>query len=127
MKRVKQLFTSTVLVILFFGISKVTGLIRGNLVAGRFGIGGEFDAFTAANQLPELFFVLIAGGALAAAFIPVYSNYLTDQRQKEAAELLHSTLTLRGFSNFHDQFGVQRGLSGASRPDTLFTRLRNER
>jgi peptidoglycan biosynthesis protein MviN/MurJ (putative lipid II flippase) len=40
-------------------------------VAQAFGTGPELDAFTAANQLPEVFFVLIAGGSLAAAFIPV--------------------------------------------------------
>lgn len=78
----------------FFGLSKVTGLIRGRFVAGRFGAGDEFDAFTAANQLPELFFVLIAGGALAAAFIPIYTEYLKDEKLKEALKLTHSTLTL---------------------------------
>ena len=79
---------------LFFGVSKVTGLARGILVGRRFGAGDEFDAFTAANQLPELFFVLIAGGALAAAFIPVYTEYLTDEDLKEANRLLHSTISL---------------------------------
>lgn len=94
MKKVRHLLRSTVLVILFFGISKVTGLLRSNLVGNRFGTGGEFDAFTAANQLPEVFYVLIAGGALAAAFIPVYSAYLTEQKTKESYRLLHTTLTL---------------------------------
>ncbi len=94
MNRTRQLLQSTILVILFFGLSKVTGLVRGQLVANRFGTGGEFDAFTAANQLPELFYVLIAGGALAAAFIPVFSSYLSDERLVEAMRLTHSTLTL---------------------------------
>ncbi len=92
--RLQHLLRSTVLVMFFFGVSKVTGLIRGNLVAGRFGTGAEFDAFTAANQLPELFYVLIAGGALAAAFIPVYANYLADEETKKSLALTHSTLTL---------------------------------
>lgn len=78
----------------FFGLSKVTGLIRGRFIAGRFGAGDEFDAFTAANQLPELFFVLIAGGALAAAFIPIYTEYLKDEKLKEALKLTHTTLSL---------------------------------
>lgn len=94
MIRVRQLFRSTVLVMLFFGISKVTGLARGILVGRRFGTGDEFDAFTAANQLPELFFVLIAGGALAAAFIPIYTDALVNREQKEVYRLLHSTISL---------------------------------
>lgn len=94
MSRVRQLLQSTFWVILFFGLSKITGLIRNDLVANEFGTGPEMDAFTAANQLPELFFTLIAGGALAAAFIPVYTAYLADEKAKEAAQLLHTTLTL---------------------------------
>ena len=78
----------------FFGLSKITGLIRGRLVAGRFGAGDEFDAFTAANQLPELFFVLIAGGALAAAFIPIYTDYLKDEKLKEALATHEPSLSL---------------------------------
>lgn len=94
MVKVDKLFRSTIWVMLFFGLSKITGLARGILVGRRFGAGDEFDAFTAANQLPELFFVLIAGGALAAAFIPVYTEYLTDDDRSEAYTLLHSTLNL---------------------------------
>ena len=94
MERFRQVFRSVILVMGFFGLSKITGLIRARLVAGRFGAGDEFDAFTAANQLPELFFVLIAGGALAAAFIPIYTDYLKDDKLKEALKLTHSTLSL---------------------------------
>ncbi|MEM8860452.1 MAG: murein biosynthesis integral membrane protein MurJ [Chloroflexota bacterium] len=94
MNRFSRIFRSAILVIGFFGLSKITGLIRGRLVAGRFGASDEFDAFTAANQLPELFFVLIAGGALAAAFIPIYTDYLKSERLKEALQLTHSTMSL---------------------------------
>ncbi|MDJ0757111.1 MAG: murein biosynthesis integral membrane protein MurJ [Ardenticatenaceae bacterium] len=94
MNRVSQLFQSSVLVIAFFGLSKITGLFRQRQIALTFGTSGEMDAFNAANQLPELFFVLIAGGALAAAFIPVYTNYVTGERIKEALRLTHSTMTV---------------------------------
>ncbi|MCA9980518.1 MAG: hypothetical protein KDD89_06790, partial [Anaerolineales bacterium] len=94
MNRVRHLFTSTLLVMLFFGISKITGLIRTRLVGDVFGTSPAFDAFTAANQLPELFYVLIAGGALAAAFIPVYSAYLTNERAREGLRLTQTVLTL---------------------------------
>ncbi len=94
MTKIRHLLQSTALVMLFFGVSKVTGLVRGNLVGREFGTGGAFDAFTAANQLPELFYTLIAGGALAAAFIPVYSAYLGEGQKRESLRLLHTTLTL---------------------------------
>jgi len=72
----------------------MTGLLRARLVSAQFGTGSEYDAFIAANQLPEVFVTLISGGALAAAFIPVYSSYLKSQKSKESAQLANSILTL---------------------------------
>ncbi len=94
MDRARHLLRSSVLVILFLGLGKVTGLIRLQLIARRFGTSAAYDAFTAANQLPEVFFVLIAGGSLAAAFIPVYSNYLNNESRQKAMALGNSILTI---------------------------------
>lgn len=95
MNRARHLLQSTIIVILLFGLNKVTGFARLLLVGNVFGTGDEADAFAAANQLPELLFVLIAGGALAAAFIPVYVGYLQDGRKaQDAARLANSMLTL---------------------------------
>ncbi|MCO5194176.1 MAG: murein biosynthesis integral membrane protein MurJ [Anaerolineae bacterium] len=95
MNRTRHLLQSTILVVFLFGLNKVTGFVRLLLVGNAFGTGAEADAFAAANQLPELFFVLVAGGALAAAFIPVYTAYLKDQEKaKDAARLANTILTL---------------------------------
>ncbi len=94
MNRARHLLQSSTLVILFFAIDKVVGLARTLLIGRAFGTGIEYDAFTAANQLPEVFVTLISGGALAAAFIPVYSEYLTSERAKTAARIANSALTL---------------------------------
>ena len=59
-----------------------------------FGTGPEVDAFATANQLPELLLALLAAGALSAAFIPVYSGYLTQSRRRQAAALANTVLTL---------------------------------
>jgi len=94
MERARHLLRSSVIVIALLGLGKVTGLFRTRMVSGTFGTSSAFDAFTAANQLPELFVTLISGGALAAAFIPVYSAYLTSKKSKESAQLANSILTL---------------------------------
>ena len=78
----------------FLAIDKLFGLVRTQLVSATFGTNAAYDAFTAANQLPELFVTLISGGALAAAFIPVYSAYLTSKKDKETAQLANTVLTL---------------------------------
>lgn len=94
MNRARHLLRSSILVILLFGLGKITGLIRTRLVSTAFGTGAEFDAFTAANQLPEVFFTVIAGGSLAAAFIPVYVDYLINKSAKESLRLANTVLTL---------------------------------
>ncbi|MGH2538010.1 MAG: murein biosynthesis integral membrane protein MurJ [Candidatus Promineifilaceae bacterium] len=93
MERARHLLRSSLIVIAFLAATKLTGLLRTRLVAAAFGTGSEIDAFTAANQLPELFVTLISAGALAAAFIPVYSASLSrDGRQ--SARLANSVITL---------------------------------
>lgn len=94
MNRARHLLQSSIIVIAFFALGKVTGLLRTRLVGLTFGTGPAFDAFTAANQLPEVFFVLIAGGSLAAAFIPVYSDHLHNQEAGSGARLANTILTL---------------------------------
>lgn len=94
MNRARHLLKSSLIVIIFYALGKLTGLVRIRLVSTTFGTGAEYDAFTAANQLPELFFTIIAGGSLAAAFIPVYSEYLTSRSARQSARLANTILTL---------------------------------
>lgn len=94
MLRARHLLRSSLFVIVIFAIGKIVGLFRSRLVAQAFGTSPVFDAFTAANQLPEVFFVVIAGGSLAAAFIPVYSQYLSQESRKDSLRLANTVLTL---------------------------------
>ena len=94
MNRARHLLQSSTLVILFFALDKVIGLARTLLIGRAFGTGADYDAFTAANQLPEVFVTLISGGALAAAFIPVYSAHLNSPKAQAAARVANAILTL---------------------------------
>jgi hypothetical protein len=53
------------------------GLVRNIIIARQFGIGADLDAYYAAFKLPDLLFTVVAGGALATAFIPVFTDVLT--------------------------------------------------
>lgn len=78
---------STLIVAIFFGMEKVLGFLRQIFIARQFGLSAELDAFNAANNLPDLLFALISGGALAMALIPVLSQYLQEKGHKAAWEL----------------------------------------
>ena len=93
MSRSRHLVRSSLLVLALFVLEKITGLGKLFLMTRLFGTGAAADAFTAANQLPELFLSTLTGGAIAAAFIPVYSAYLTSQRPAQAEALGNTVLT----------------------------------
>src|SRR4030066_2352397 len=78
---------STLIVAVFFGLEKVLGFARNILTARQFGLSPKFDAYNAANNLPDLLFALISGGALAIAFIPVLSETLQKQDRQAAWDL----------------------------------------
>jgi putative peptidoglycan lipid II flippase len=74
---------------LLFG--QLASLARSILVAATFGASPELDAFTAANRVSETLFLLVAGGALGSAFIPMFTGMLT-RNEKESAWKLASAL-----------------------------------
>ena len=78
---------STLIVAVFFGLEKVLGFVRQVIIARQFGLSPELDAFNAANNLPDLLFALISGGALAIAFIPVLTETLQKQDRMAAWDL----------------------------------------
>lgn len=86
--------SSTLIVMGGMLASLAIGIVRQRVVAVRFGTSGELDAFTAANGIPELLFTMLAGGALAFAFIPVYSEFLDRKDGKGANNLVSSVLNL---------------------------------
>ena len=71
-----QLARNIVLVGGLFALASTAGLFRNVLIAQQFGISSALDAYYAAFKLPDLLFTLVAGGALATAFVPVLSEFL---------------------------------------------------
>lgn len=90
-KRNRQIARSTVTVMLAFAAAKVISLFQTLIIAQTFGVGNELDAYVAANRIPELIVILISGGALTHAFIPIFSGFLA-QGDADAAWQLSSHL-----------------------------------
>ncbi|MEW6716655.1 MAG: murein biosynthesis integral membrane protein MurJ [Chloroflexota bacterium] len=91
-----RVFRSSLLLAGFFGLDKVLALIRQVVIARQFGLSPELDAFNAANNLPDLLFALISGGAMAVAIIPVLTEYL-ETRGRSAAWDVFSRLANLAF------------------------------
>jgi len=63
-------------------LSRITGLIRENLIAAIFGASAHTDAFFVAFRLPNLLRRLFAEGAFSQAFVPI----LADVRERAERE-----------------------------------------
>ena len=70
----------------------MAGLFRNAVIAATFGIGSELDAYYAAFKLPDLLFSIVAGGALATAFIPVFADFVAGGDRRGAWRLTSAVL-----------------------------------
>src|SRR3990172_126974 len=77
-----------------FVLSSLAALVKWVLVSRTFGTSAQVDAFNAANRLPEILFTLMAGGALASAFVPTFTRLLTQSDQEGAWRLASSIANL---------------------------------
>ena len=94
----RHLARSTLTVMIAFLAAKVISLAQTLIIAQAFGVGRDLDAYVAANRIPELIVILISGGALTHAFIPVFSGFLAkgdlDSAWKLSSHLINSIFTL---------------------------------
>jgi putative peptidoglycan lipid II flippase len=92
--RERHILTNTLLVAVSFGLAAAMGLVRNIVIARQFGLGAELDAFYAAFKLPDLLFTIVAGGALATAFIPVFTEFLAKDDRAGAWRLASAITNL---------------------------------
>jgi putative peptidoglycan lipid II flippase len=88
----RRVFIAALIVGAGFLLSKITGILDDLLLAKMIGAGSELDAYYAAFGLPDLLFTLIAGGALASAFIPIFSTYLSRDDRAGAWKLASAVI-----------------------------------
>jgi putative peptidoglycan lipid II flippase len=74
--------------------SRLLGLVRERVISHQFGQGYDTDVYTGAFTIPDLMFFLIAGGALSSAFIPVFSEYITKGKEREAWRIFSVVATV---------------------------------
>ena len=73
---------------------QLMGLLRQVLVTRAFGTDLEMEAFNAANRVSETLFTLVAGGALASAFIPTLTALLAQEKRRRAWQLASGLVNL---------------------------------
>ncbi len=75
-------------------LSSVIGLITTILITRTFGTQSDINAYFAANRLTEILFTLVSGGALASAYLPTFSGFLTRGDRRGAWKLASAVVNL---------------------------------
>ena len=94
LRRQTSILSAAFVIMVCYAASGILGLLRNRLLAGSFFGGSEaqLDAYFAAFVLPDTVFQLLILGALSAAFIPVFTNYLR-RDQNEAWHVASTAMT----------------------------------
>jgi putative peptidoglycan lipid II flippase len=124
---VKKLTGAAGLVMFGTLLSRITGFLRNVLITTQMKPMGYSDEFILAFTLPDLVYDLLAGGAIAAAFIPILSTYLTKGQERTGWRAISTFMNLSVilmvvleivFFIFTDSFmavfasGYKEGISG---------------
>ncbi len=72
--------------------SYILGLLRDRIFARTFGLSPELDAYNAAFVLPELLIDVFVAGALGAAFIPIFTE-LRSKDKNRSEKFANTTIT----------------------------------
>lgn len=95
MNKLSFLARTSLLIAFFFFIDKVLAFVRVGIISRQYADSVELlDTFNAANNLPDVLFALISGGALAMAFIPLMTEYLTTKGRAAAWDLFSRVANL---------------------------------
>ena len=94
MRKTSRLTRISLMLAILFGADKLLGVLRTVIIGRQFGLSEELDVFNAANNLPDLLFALISGGALAIAFIPVLSETLSKKGRDASWRLFSGVANL---------------------------------
>ena len=87
LQRTRHIAFSTAMLMVIFATTKAISLAQTFIIANVFGISADLDAYVSANRIPELIVVLVSGGALTHAFIPIFSGFLAREDRQGAWRL----------------------------------------
>lgn len=77
-------------------VSRITGMVRNSMVVAAIGTAVFADTYSIANALPNIVYILVAGGALNAVFVPQLVRHMKDDADDGIAygQRLVSAVTL---------------------------------
>lgn len=94
MHKTTKLSRAAFLIAVSFGVNKLLAIGRQLIIARQFGLSSDLDVFNVANNVPDMLYSLISGGALAVAIIPVLTEVMAKENRKAAWKVFSSIANL---------------------------------
>jgi putative peptidoglycan lipid II flippase len=91
---INNVAVAAALVAFFSLLSRLLGVVRDRILAGRFGAGAELDMYYAAFRVPDLVFNLLVLGALSAGFIPIFTSLIKEKSSDSESSENHEAWDL---------------------------------
>jgi putative peptidoglycan lipid II flippase len=95
-KKQTNILSAATVIMVTYGASALVGLFRDRLLASMFFGGREWqlDVYFAAFLVPDTIFQLLVIGALSAAFIPIFSQLITNNQRDDAWYVASASTTV---------------------------------
>lgn len=131
--KLSTLSKTSILLVVCFAADKVLAILRQLIIARTFGLGNELDVFNIANNLPDMLFILISGGAMAMVVIPVLTDVIKKESLAASWRVFSSILNLTFLASFvlslviwvfaetivTSEFGVAPGFAPEQQADVI--------
>ncbi len=91
--RLGRLAGAAILLSASFVLSRILGVVRMSVIAAVFGNSREIAAYFAAFRIPDAMFMLVSGGALASAFVPMFAGMVERHEEEAAWRMANTVLT----------------------------------
>ncbi len=100
MKKILHIFSkqnsvrgASLLLIATLTLSNVLGLFRDRFLTKNIATS-ELDIYYAAFRIPDLIFNILILGAISSAFIPIFSDYIANKKEKDGFKMTSSLMNL---------------------------------
>jgi putative peptidoglycan lipid II flippase len=92
-KLTRQAAKAAGMISIMFLLSRILGFVRESLSGSLF-TRFETDSFFAAFIIPDVMYYLLVGGALSAAFIPIFTEYLAKGEEEEGWKMTSTFINI---------------------------------
>lgn len=92
LKQQSNIISAAFVIMITIIFSQILGLVRQRLLVAIFGASDTLGVYLVSTRLPDFLFQLIIAGALSSAFIPIFSDYLIKDKEKEGHRLASTLL-----------------------------------